>query len=29
VLGATVVLTGSTLSGLVLGFMRPAQSARS
>jgi hypothetical protein len=28
VLGATVVLTGSTLSGLVLGFMRPAPSAR-
>jgi hypothetical protein len=26
VLGATVVLTGSTLSGLVLGFMRPTQS---
>jgi hypothetical protein len=29
VLGATVVLTGSTLSGLVLGFMRPAQSLTS
>jgi hypothetical protein len=29
VLGATVVLTGSTLSGLVLGFMRPAQSTAS
>ena len=28
VLGATVVLTGSTLSGLVLGFMRPAPSTR-
>jgi hypothetical protein len=28
VLGATVVLTGSTLSGLVLGFMRPAPSMR-
>jgi hypothetical protein len=29
VLGATVVLTGSTLSGLVLGFMRPTQSLTS
>ena len=29
VLGATVVLTGSTLSALVLGFMRPAQSTAS
>jgi hypothetical protein len=29
VLGATVVLTGSTLSALVLGFMRPAQSIAS
>jgi hypothetical protein len=28
-LGATVVLTGSTLSGLVLGFMRPTQSLTS
>jgi hypothetical protein len=25
VLGATVLLSGSTLSGMVMGFMRPAQ----
>jgi len=28
VLGATVILTGSTLSGLVIGFMRSASHGR-
>jgi hypothetical protein len=28
VLGATVILTGSALSGLVIGFMRPASDGR-
>jgi len=28
VLGATVILTGSALSGLVIGFMRPTSDGR-
>jgi hypothetical protein len=27
-LGATVILTGSALSGLVIGFMRPTSDGR-